>query len=156
MTVIGEWSLPVLILTHDPFVIFSLPCPAEEGSHRVASAGTWHPDRLNHNTPTLAYSKEWADSCRVPCPIFERSGAFKVISSCCVSKALFSMLQNYIRIHRHHLTGLQLFNSVLTCKDFFSCIVPGYLFHFDLSSMPVSSFPIHKSKEHEAEEQSSL
>jgi len=31
MMAIGEWSLPVLISTHEPFVIFFLPCPAEEG-----------------------------------------------------------------------------------------------------------------------------
>lgn len=28
--VFGKWSLPVLISTHEPFAIFSLPCPAEE------------------------------------------------------------------------------------------------------------------------------
>jgi len=31
MTITGEWSLPVLISTHEPFIIFPLPCPAEEG-----------------------------------------------------------------------------------------------------------------------------
>ena len=31
VTVIGEWSLPVLVLIHKPYIIFSLPCPAEEG-----------------------------------------------------------------------------------------------------------------------------
>ena len=39
--------LPVLISTHEPFVIFSLPCPAEEGSDRAALVGTWHPARVN-------------------------------------------------------------------------------------------------------------
>ena len=29
VVVIGEWSLPVLIFTHEPFVIFDLPCPVE-------------------------------------------------------------------------------------------------------------------------------
>jgi len=31
VTVVGERSLPVLISTHEPFVIFPVPCPAEEG-----------------------------------------------------------------------------------------------------------------------------
>ena len=31
MTVIGNWSLPVLILTHESFIVFLLPCPVEEG-----------------------------------------------------------------------------------------------------------------------------
>jgi len=31
VTVIGEWSLPVLISTLEPFIIFPLPCPVEEG-----------------------------------------------------------------------------------------------------------------------------
>jgi len=48
--VIAEWSLPVLILTHESFVIFSLPCPAEEVSDRVALVGTWRPARLNHHS----------------------------------------------------------------------------------------------------------
>lgn len=36
ISVVGEWSLPVLILTF----AFSLPCSAEEGSERVAVVGT--------------------------------------------------------------------------------------------------------------------
>ena len=40
-------DLPVLILTHETFVIFSLPCPVEEGSDRAALVGTWHPARVN-------------------------------------------------------------------------------------------------------------
>ena len=40
-------DLPVLISTHEPFVTFSLPCPAEEGSDRAALVGTWHPARVN-------------------------------------------------------------------------------------------------------------
>ena len=51
MTVIGEWSLPVVISIHEPFIIFSLPCPAEEGSDRVALVGTWHPARVNPPHP---------------------------------------------------------------------------------------------------------
>ena len=31
VTVTGEWSLPVLVSTNMPFIIFPLPCPAEEG-----------------------------------------------------------------------------------------------------------------------------
>lgn len=34
-------DLPILILTHKPFVTFSLPCPVE------ASVGAWHPARAN-------------------------------------------------------------------------------------------------------------
>lgn len=34
MTVTVEQSLPVLIHTHEPFIIFSLLCPLEEGSDR--------------------------------------------------------------------------------------------------------------------------
>lgn len=33
---IGELFLPFLILSHGPFILFSLPCPAEEGSDRTA------------------------------------------------------------------------------------------------------------------------
>ena len=40
-------DLPVLISTYEPFVIFSLPCPVEEGSDRAALVGTWHPARVN-------------------------------------------------------------------------------------------------------------
>lgn len=36
MMVIGELSLPVFISTREPFIILSLPSPAEEGSDRVA------------------------------------------------------------------------------------------------------------------------
>lgn len=35
----GECSLPALLSTHEPFVVFSVPCPAEEGSDRVALVG---------------------------------------------------------------------------------------------------------------------
>ena len=45
--VIGEWSLPVLISTQEPFVTFSLPCAAEEGSDRAALVGTWRLARVN-------------------------------------------------------------------------------------------------------------
>jgi len=36
MMVTGERSLPVAISTHEPVVVFDLPCPAEEGSDRAA------------------------------------------------------------------------------------------------------------------------
>jgi len=39
MMVTGDWSLPVLITTYEPFIVFSLPCPAE-GSDRAALVGT--------------------------------------------------------------------------------------------------------------------
>lgn len=38
--VISEQSLPVLILTI--FILFYVPCPAEEGSDKFALLGTWH------------------------------------------------------------------------------------------------------------------
>lgn len=37
LTVIDDWFLLVLILTQEPSVTSSLPCPGEEGSDRVAS-----------------------------------------------------------------------------------------------------------------------
>jgi len=37
----------VLISTHKFFLLFSLPCPAEEGSDRVALVSTWCPGRIN-------------------------------------------------------------------------------------------------------------
>ena len=43
MTVLSERSVPVLIWTHEPLVLFSLPCPAEEGGERAALGGTWPP-----------------------------------------------------------------------------------------------------------------
>jgi len=46
MTVLVS-DLSVLISTHEPFVIFSLPCPVEVGSDRVALVGTWCPTRVN-------------------------------------------------------------------------------------------------------------
>lgn len=47
MGVIGEWSLPALILTHKPFMaFFSLLCLAEEGSAGEALTVTWHPSRV--------------------------------------------------------------------------------------------------------------
>uniref|UniRef100_A0A8C5X8C4 Uncharacterized protein n=1 Tax=Malurus cyaneus samueli TaxID=2593467 RepID=A0A8C5X8C4_9PASS len=45
--VFDERSLPVLIATHEPFVKFSLLCPAEEGSERVGLVGAWHPANIN-------------------------------------------------------------------------------------------------------------
>lgn len=38
--VIGEESLPVLILTKQPFLVFFLFCPADEGSDRMDLVGT--------------------------------------------------------------------------------------------------------------------
>ena len=49
-------DLPVLISTHEPFVLFSLPCPVEEGSDRAALVGTWHPARVN---PPQRVIKHW-------------------------------------------------------------------------------------------------
>jgi len=46
--VIGEWSLPVLVSTHESFVVFFLPVQLKRGSDKVALVGTWHPARLNH------------------------------------------------------------------------------------------------------------
>ena len=46
--VIGD-NLPILISTHEPFVILSLfqRGPAEEEKDRDALVGTWHPARVN-------------------------------------------------------------------------------------------------------------
>jgi len=49
MTVIGEWSLPIFTLTHKAFIMFPLPCPAEEGSDGEALVGTWRPAGLNRD-----------------------------------------------------------------------------------------------------------
>jgi len=46
VTGIAEGSLAVLISTHEPFITFSLPCPAQKGSDRAALVGTWHPARV--------------------------------------------------------------------------------------------------------------
>lgn len=40
-------DLPVLILTHELLMIFSVPCVFEEGSDRVALLGTWCPVRVS-------------------------------------------------------------------------------------------------------------
>jgi len=40
MTVTGERSLPVLVLTLEPFTIFPLLHPVEEGSERAVLMGT--------------------------------------------------------------------------------------------------------------------
>jgi len=45
--VIAELSLPALISTHEPFIVFSLPCPPEEGSDKMALVNTWHPARAD-------------------------------------------------------------------------------------------------------------
>lgn len=48
MTVISEWSLPVLILTHEPFSLsFYLLCLAEEGCDGVALVGIWNPAKVS-------------------------------------------------------------------------------------------------------------
>lgn len=51
MMVIAEWSLPARISTHRPFIVFSAPCTAEEGSDRAALVDTWpgstHPNEEN-------------------------------------------------------------------------------------------------------------
>jgi len=39
MTVIGEWSLPVLVSTLEPFITFPLPCPAEEAEWQSGFGG---------------------------------------------------------------------------------------------------------------------
>jgi len=56
MMVIAEGSLPDLISTHRLFILFSLPCPAEEGSDRAALVGTWCPARVNPPHQTKIYS----------------------------------------------------------------------------------------------------
>ena len=40
-------DLPVLISTHEPFVLFSPPVQLWRGSDRAALVGTWHPARVN-------------------------------------------------------------------------------------------------------------
>lgn len=35
------------LVTHKPFVVFSLSCPAKERSDRVALVGTWHSARVD-------------------------------------------------------------------------------------------------------------
>lgn len=47
MTVIAKWSLLTLISAHQPFPIFSLPCPDDEGSDRPLLVGTSNPARVN-------------------------------------------------------------------------------------------------------------
>lgn len=47
MMVFCEWRLPVLISTHEPLVIFSLPCPVTEDSDRETFLGAWNPDSIN-------------------------------------------------------------------------------------------------------------
>lgn len=47
MSVIAEWSLRVLFLTHEPSIVFSFPCPIEEGNDKAAWVATWHPARIN-------------------------------------------------------------------------------------------------------------
>ena len=42
VTLTGELSFPALISAHEPFIVFSLPCSAEEGRDGVALVGTWH------------------------------------------------------------------------------------------------------------------
>lgn len=70
LVVIGEWSPPILISTHEPLVAFSFPCPAEEGSERAALVGTWCPSRFNHHnckiTQTI-YSHLWINMNKGPC-----------------------------------------------------------------------------------------
>lgn len=48
----GEWSLPVLILTYKPFIVFSLPHPIVEGGDREASVG--QPASAHHIQISLA------------------------------------------------------------------------------------------------------
>lgn len=43
MMATGKGSLAVLVSTHAPFAVLSLPCPAAERSDRRALVGTWHP-----------------------------------------------------------------------------------------------------------------
>lgn len=57
MTVTGVGSLPALILTHEPFIISSLLCPAEEGSDTVVLVDTWHLVKVN------APHKEYWQTC---------------------------------------------------------------------------------------------
>lgn len=47
VTVTAEQSPSILILTHEPFTVFSFPCPAEEESDREALVGTWSQFRIN-------------------------------------------------------------------------------------------------------------
>lgn len=47
MTVSGAGPFPVLILIYEPFMIFSLLCPAEEGSDTVVLVDTWHLVKVN-------------------------------------------------------------------------------------------------------------
>ena len=46
-TVLDEGSLLVLISTHEPFVIFSLSCPAVDRSERAALVGAWSPGSIS-------------------------------------------------------------------------------------------------------------
>lgn len=47
MMATGEWSFSALISTHEPFILFPVPCPAGEGSDGAALVGTWHPARVS-------------------------------------------------------------------------------------------------------------
>lgn len=43
---LAEFSLSVLISTHEPFTIFSLPSPVAGGNVRETLGGAWHPPRV--------------------------------------------------------------------------------------------------------------
>lgn len=44
VTVMCEWSLPVLISSQESLIVF---CPAGETTGRAAMEGTWHPAKVN-------------------------------------------------------------------------------------------------------------
>lgn len=67
-TVTGERPLPVLTLTHELFVVFSLPCSTEQGNEwlwwapgvQPGSPTTLHPGSLTYNEHCLKMHLFWA------------------------------------------------------------------------------------------------
>lgn len=63
-----------LSLTHEPFVIFSLPCPDEGGCDRAASVGIWHPVRvIKPHLPQQTKNINCSASLQWLCPPWEFS-----------------------------------------------------------------------------------
>lgn len=46
----------------EPFIVFFLPCPAEERSNGAAVMGTWHPGRVNP-VCLLRRVRQWLRGC---------------------------------------------------------------------------------------------
>lgn len=89
VTVTGVIS-PCPHLTHDPSGVFSLPCPVEEGSDRVASwAPGTQPGSALHSLPQAAHRQQaahkqpgpWEEKCAAHC-IRNAQGADIMTAAC--------------------------------------------------------------------------